>query len=366
MPKLEGTSGARGWDRVLLGCLGIIAFVTALLVRHDTTNSTLALALAGLAGLLVVLALLLPYLAGVSASAAGFSLDLSLVAAKPEGVTVDQSDSLRGRVDPATGKAANASGPTGFAELLRGGDIEFFAINLGRGDQWLASRLLIFTVVMRQLRQVRCVVFTAATGVGGRKCLLGLAASEDVHQALAWEYPWLEEKLFAAWKELTAREVAAVDSPAQGSAAVGSPQAASARAQAASGASIAKPIRVANLDADRAEQLFTSYRKLLGASDPEDADIDQWTELEYGGWEHAPLLNAEGLRRLLGGSLDSRSVRRSRSRSQQLAAVLAIDAPYVAVVDDDCRFVSLVDRQALLEELALQARLRLERSSDTG
>jgi hypothetical protein len=137
-------------------------------------------------------------------------------------------------------------------------------------------------------------------------------------------------------------------------------------AQAASGASIAKPIRVANLDADRAEQLFTSYRKLLRASDPEDADIDQWTELQYGGWEHAPLLNAEGLRRLLGGSLDSRSVRRSRSRSQQLAAVLAIDAPYVAVVDDDCRFVSLVDRQALLEELALEARLRLERSSDTG
>jgi hypothetical protein len=351
---------------VLLGSLGIIAFVTALLVRHDTTNSTLALALAGLAGLLVVLALLLPYLAGLSASAAGISFDLSLAAAKPEGVTVDKSNKLRGEVNPATGEAANESGSTGFAELLRGGDIEYVAVNLGRGDQWLASRLLIFTVVMRQLRRVRCVVFTAATGAGGRKSLLGLAASEDVHQALAWEYPWLEEKLFAAWKELTPQDVATSDSPAKDTAAIGSAQAASASIQTASGASIAKPIRVVNLDADCAEQLFESYRGLLWAQDREDPHSDQWTRLQNGGSEHAPQLTAEGLRRLLGGSLDSRSVRWSRSRSQQLAAVLAIDAPYVAVVDDDDRFVSLVDRQALLEELALQTRQRLERPSDTS
>jgi hypothetical protein len=74
------------------------------------------------------------------------------------------------------------------------------------------------------------------------------------------------------------------------------------------------------------------------------------------GWEHSRLLTADTLGTVLAGSLDKRAIQRSRSRSRQLTEVLSIEAQYVAVVDADHRFVSLVDRQALLEELAAQNR----------
>jgi hypothetical protein len=59
---------------------------------------------------------------------------------------------------------------------------------------------------------------------------------------------------------------------------------------------------------------------------------------------------------LLGPALDTRAVHASRSRSRRLAEVLAVEAPYVAVVARGHRFDSLVDRQALLEEMAAVSR----------
>jgi hypothetical protein len=112
---------------------------------------------------------------------------------------------------------------------------------------------------------------------------------------------------------------------------------------------------VATLNADRSEELFTAYITALNSADAPAVDADDWTELQWSrGWEHSQLLHGADLGTLLGGSLDTRAVLRSRSRSHQLADALAIEAQYVAVVDNDHRFVSLIDRQALLEELATQ------------
>jgi hypothetical protein len=54
---------------------------------------------------------------------------------------------------------------------------------------------------------------------------------------------------------------------------------------------------------------------------------------------------------VLGAALDARAVHASRSHTRRLAEILPIEAPYVALVDRSHRFDSLVDRQALLEEL---------------
>ena len=107
---------------------------------------------------------------------------------------------------------------------------------------------------------------------------------------------------------------------------------------------------MAKLNPDLAEQLYTAYVTRLRAGVP-GTDTAEWTELQIGDWEHSRPLHGDTLGTVLGGSLDKRSVQRSRSRSRQLAEVLSIEAKYVAVVDGDHRFVSLVDRQALLEEL---------------
>jgi hypothetical protein len=48
---------------------------------------------------------------------------------------------------------------------LSGGDA-FSIVSLGDGRQWLTSRLLIFTVVLQELRGTRCLVITRRLGVG--------------------------------------------------------------------------------------------------------------------------------------------------------------------------------------------------------
>jgi hypothetical protein len=114
-------------------------------------------------------------------------------------------------------------------------------------------------------------------------------------------------------------------------------------------------VRVARLTPDLAEQLYIRYVTSLRAED-HGPDAAEWTLRQFGGWEHSRLLTADTLGTVLDGSLDNRAIQRSRSRSRQLTEVLSIEAQYVAVVDADHRFVSLVDRQALLEELAAQSR----------
>jgi hypothetical protein len=220
-----------------------------------------------------------------------------------------------------------ASGRKALSEVVRGPDAEYAVINLGQGDQWLASRLLIFTVVMQQLRQVQCIVVIAAAGTDTRERLIGLVSADDVRRQLTWQYPWLDVALFRAWENVST----------------------------ANAATSAGATRVARLSPDLAEQLYTEYVSLLRAGVP-GTDAAEWRELQIGDWEHSRLLTGDTLVTVLGGSLDKRVVQRSRSRSRQLAEVLSIEAQYVAVVDGDHRFVSLIDRQALLEELAVQSR----------
>jgi hypothetical protein len=316
----------RLWDRLLLGVVAVAAIIIALLVRHDRNTSTLTLVLAGLAGLLGILALLLPYLTGLSGSVGGVSLALSFAAAKPEGLSA-QVGSLSGHLDQNRNVTVPASGQTALSEVVRGPDVDYAVINLGRGDQWLASRLLLFTVVMQQLRHIQCIVVIAAAGADTPERLVGLVAADDMWRALAWEYPWLEVALFQAWENISTN-------------AARSPGAA----------------RVAKLSPDLAEQLYNGYVSSLNAPGP-GLDAVEWNQLQYNrGWEHSPLLTGDTLGTFLGGSLDNRAVQRSRSRSRQLAEVLSIEARYVAIVDANHRFISLVDREALLEELAAQSR----------
>ena len=255
----------RLWDRIILGIVAVATIIVALLVRHDRNTSTLALVLAGLAGLLGILALLLPYLAGLSGSVGGVSLAFSFTAAKPEGLSA-QVVSFSGQLDQLGKATVTASGRKALSEIAQGPDVDYAVINLGRGDQWLASRLLIFTAVMQQLRQVQCIVVIASQDADTRERLVGLVAADDMRRALAWEYPWLEAALFEAWQTVSTTNVAT------------SPGA----------------VRVARLSPDLTQQLFTDYvTRLQGGV--QGADAAEWTELQSFDWEHSRLLTGDTL-----------------------------------------------------------------------
>jgi hypothetical protein len=218
--------------------------------------------------------------------------------------------------------------------VLDGPDIQYVAVDLGGGERWLASRLLVFTVVLQELRGVECVVLTAFQKPLSQSgsTFVGLVSCDDLRRSLAWEYPWLETALFQAWENVSHAPVASAGVPDE-------PAATWAR-------------RVTDLDPTTAEVLYQSYVELLLDPVPPAADRYNWTELQIGDWEHSPMLTGDLVAHLLGPELDTRAVHASRSHSRQLAEVLAVEAPYVAVVNRGRRFDSLVDRQALLEELA--------------
>jgi hypothetical protein len=319
-------------DRLLLGLIAVVALVLALWVRDEEAASNLALVLAALAGLLGLVALLLPYLSGLSGSFGGVAVTLDFSAARSSGSTQEVSG-FSGHVDPATGKATLTSGSTGLKNLLDGPDIQYVAVDLGSGERWLASRLLVFTVVLQELRGVECVVLTAFPESPSQSgsVFVGLVSPDDLRRSLAWEYPWLETALSQAWENVSQFPVTSPRVP--------------------DGPDAARPRRVTSLNPTTAEVLYQSYVALLRVGVP-GADPDNWKELQVGDWEHSPMLTGAMVSHLLGPALDTRAVHASRSHSRRLAEVLAVEAPYVAVVDRGHRFDSLVDRQALLEEMA--------------
>jgi hypothetical protein len=321
-----------GRDRLLLGLIAVVALVLALWVRDEKAASNLALVLAAVAGLLALVALLLPYLSGLSGSFGGVAVTLDFSGARSSGSTREVSG-FSGHVDPATGKATLTSGSTGLKTVLDGPDIQYVAVDLGRGEQWLASRLLVFTVVLQELRGVECVVLTAFPESPSQSgsTFVGLVSPDDLRRSLAWEYPWLETALSQAWENVSQPPVPLPAVPG--------------------GPGAPRPRRVAGLNPTTAEVLYQAYVALLRGGVP-GADPDNWRELQIGDWEHSPMLTGALVTHLLGQALDVRAAHASRSHSRRIAEILAIEAPYVAVVDRGHRFDSLVDRQALLEEMA--------------
>jgi hypothetical protein len=78
-----------------------------------------------------------------------------------------------------------------FEELSRAGASEYVVVDLGKGDQWLSSRLYAFAVVLRRMSGLRSIVFTATKG-DETGVFIGEADPVLVRWALAQTYPWLE------------------------------------------------------------------------------------------------------------------------------------------------------------------------------
>jgi hypothetical protein len=71
------------------------------------------------------------------------------------------------------------------------GKYEFVAVNVGRGDRWLSSRLYIFATMLQRMKALRCIVFLG-TGPETETQFLGATTPEKVRWGLAMLQPWLE------------------------------------------------------------------------------------------------------------------------------------------------------------------------------
>jgi hypothetical protein len=83
---------------------------------------------------------------------------------------------------------------------------EYALLNGGDGDQWITSRLFIFSVMLQRMKSLKVIVFTRMDDSGCRR-FLGCASPEGVRWALAVAQPWLEIAFAKAYADVLAMGV---------------------------------------------------------------------------------------------------------------------------------------------------------------
>ena len=224
-----------------------------------------------------------------------------------------------------------------FEQLLHPKDADYAVVDLGRGEQWLTSRLYIFSLVLGEVSRLRALVFLE-TEAGVRRRFLGIAAPGDVRAALARSYPWFEQAFALAY----AARYPQLQPDVSGQSTLSS--------------------QTYVLDPNQTlMQLVGQFIDNIQRK-TEPPQSEQATYLSFQTaipgtpglmtlWERTKWIDGERLERDLTGCLgyswypDSPDL----SRRARIDGVLRRPGHYVALVDDDRRFMGLVDRYALFE-----------------
>ncbi|MGH9871287.1 MAG: hypothetical protein ACRD9S_02340 [Pyrinomonadaceae bacterium] len=248
----------------------------------------------------------------------------------------------------ATALQVNDSTAASFSkQLMEGGTADYAEVNLGTGQEWLTSRLLIMAIVFARMKGIQCLVFVETAG-NVRRCFVGWADPEKIRWALARHYPWLEQAYASAYSETMSSPIAFIVTNQGGIGQQFSPR---------------DPGPTLELI-----QKFLLNIQLAYVPTAAPPNLDEWIPVDpaTNTYEHASWINSEGLEQLLGNDLHDSAVRsselRSRTQKERLRIVLSLPERFQAVVKDDQRFEYLLDRSVLLEQVAE----KLSSESDGG
>lgn len=222
------------------------------------------------------------------------------------------------------------SGNMIFTQLQGQSSGDYLLVDLGRGDEWITSRLYLVAALFPRMRGVRCIVFVAQDGER-RGQFVGTAMAETVRWRLAQAYPWLEVALMEAMRG----------------------------AIPGSGAThpVAAPVILSGTGAiDPMQATFMARTFILSLQQPVPPPTpSEWVQVSDAplAWERATWLTTQTLQQLLGGDLNKASVSEigRASNVEVVRQILSRSGPYVAGVTDGT-FNELIDRNSVLEELA--------------
>jgi hypothetical protein len=201
---------------------------------------------------------------------------------------------------------------------------DYVVIDLGGGNEWITSRLFIFSVMLERIKRIRCVVFVE----GSVPKFLGTAKPDHVHWALAKEQPWLEK----AYVEALAKAN--------------------------------QPVDILNHEGailpQIAEEVCRSFVTALTSKDLPKAEDKQWIPFKSGVSEHATWLPGSDIVRIVGEDLHTDAIVANGDQKAEARALLKCSAPWVARVTATRELESIIDRGAFLNELAAKVLARLE------
>jgi hypothetical protein len=212
---------------------------------------------------------------------------------------------------------------------------DYAVIDLGTGDQWLTSRLFIFADLLERVRGLRCFVFVETAGAIRRR-FVGTASPSSVRQALGHRYPWLDQALTQAY---AASPRGALSAPG-------------------------------TLDRSFAQQIAQSFLQNVQIDQqPAPLEAGDWLKHENQSlWEHAKWLDGARITRVLGDTLNDAYAPEQvdASPAERTRTVLRREGPFVALVGDDKVFRLLVDRQALLDRVAIRVVETFDEPAEVG
>ncbi len=218
----------------------------------------------------------------------------------------------------------------------------YVLIDLGIGKSWLISRLFIFSIMLRQVRAVRCFVFVDSKGRAPNE-YLGTISTDDVRGALAQRYPWLERIFAKAYKDRLWHASRAVPMS-------------TARTLGHHFAADVVQEYVALLKQGR-NWLAPAIKPSDPSPEPTHAQVQleiaegPWvqvgTSTEYGQWIDRVVLFQD-----FKDVLQTDQVPRWAQADAKMREVLSSDCPFLAVVRHSGQFVSLIDRAKVVYDLA--------------
>src|SRR5262245_515539 len=205
-------------------------------------------------------------------------------------------------------------------EIKGVGPAAYAIVDLEIGRSWLTTRLFIVAILLKRMRSLKTFVFVESRE-GLNKRFIGVVAPDVLRWALAREYPWLEDAYAEAYSRLPNHRI------------------------------LSESGTLDAFDAGLLVQFFLESGKIQ-SNVPGAAG--EWEQLAPETWEHGHWVGRGLLARLVGVSPMRSSVVDVGDLTPQARAlnVLAREGSFVALVDDKGGFRSLVDRKALLEELA--------------
>jgi hypothetical protein len=217
-----------------------------------------------------------------------------------------------------------------FEELLKPGRVDYAVVDLGTGEKWLTSRLFIFALILGAVTRLRAFVFVENSG-GVRRRFLGIATPSSIQSALATQYPWLEEAYLRA-------AAAQYFPPLPDSRFSNQPPLFTSTEQS----------RVINF-----VQGFIENIQRTTCPPAQEAGSHLEISSEPHVWERAHWIDGERLEHDLAGHLEYARYEDSPDEPQSMVAegVARRKGTFVALVDEDRRFVGLIDRHALLDQM---------------
>jgi hypothetical protein len=241
---------------------------------------------------------------------------------------------LSGEVDirkAASSANINDSTARSFMDQIRDtASADYGIIDLGKGKEWLTSRLYILSIILERMKGIKSFVFLETSG-DQRQKFVGWAEPKMIRWAFARRFAWLEKAFRSAYGEIPDFEIVS------------------------SYGKLAEPNQPE--DPQPAIYLLQKFLEKIQGFPPKPDDPEwQYIDTVSNTYEHAQWLTSEKIEDIMGKYLVTDYINliqlQGKKKSEQINLVLAETGQYVAITKEDKRFDSIIERYEILESVS--------------